>query len=287
MAVEFQVKGCRNEIASPDINRDRNDRESGFVGKVAIVTGASKIEPLGIGAATAIELAKRGLSWITITSTPESEERARAVATAVAKEGADVLWMGVDHKKTEDNIAVVKRTLEEFGEINYWVGNAGRMHLKPLLRETHEDIDSDIDLMLKSHMHLAKALVDECRRTKTLTRLEGIVFTGSVIGEIGSVGQIGYGTAKAGINGLVRNLYLELGGYGTRVNAVHPGFVATEMTQNLQNEQGEEFAKTRVALKRMAQPSEIAKTIAFLLSNDASYITGTSIKVDGGLKFFG
>lgn len=257
-----------------------------FVDKVAIITGASKIEPMGIGAATAIVLASRGLRAVTITSTPESESRARDAAERIIEEGAHVLWMGVDHRQTADNIEVVKTTFQRFGEVNYFVGNAGRMHIKPLLRESHQAIDDDIDLMLKAHVHIAKALVDECRRTRTLDKLHGIVLIGSIIGDLGSTGQIGYGTAKAGIDGLVRNLYLELGGNGTRVNAVHPGFVATEMTKDLQNERGEDFAQRRIALKRMAQPEEIAKTVAFLLGPDASYITGTSLIVDGGLKFF-
>ncbi|MBI2018746.1 SDR family oxidoreductase [Candidatus Daviesbacteria bacterium] len=258
-----------------------------FAGKVAIVTGASKLEPMGIGAATAIELARRGLRAVTITSTLESESRAKETAKRIAQEGTYVLWMGVDHRQTVDNIAVVEETVGKFGEVNYLVGNAGRMHIKPLLRETHEAIDDDLSLMLGAHAHMSKALIDICRRTKTLDRLHGIVFVGSVIGDLGSIGQIGYGTAKSGIDGLVRNLYLELGHYGTRVNAIHPGFVATEMTQALQGEQGEAFAQKRIVLGRMAQPEEIAKTVAFLLGPDASYITGTSLVVDGGLKFFG
>lgn len=242
---------------------------------------------MGIGAATAIELAKRGLKAVTITSTPESETRARETAKIITEEGTDVLWMGVDHRQTADNIAVVERTVERFGEINYLVGNAGRMHIRPLLKETHEAIDDDLDLMLGSHAHTAKAILDACKRTKTLEDLHSIVFVGSVIGELGSIGQIGYGTAKAGIDGLVRNLCLELGRYGTRVNAIHPGFVVTEMTRAQQNEQGEDFTKKRIALGRMAQPEEIAKTIRFLLSTDSSYITGASIVADGGLKFIG
>lgn len=161
------------------------------------------------------------------------------------------------------------------------------MHIKPLLRETHEAIDDDIALMLGAHAHTVKAILDICRRTKTLEKLESIVFMGSVIGEHGSIGQIGYGAAKAGIDGLVRNLFQELGRYGTRVNAIHPGFVATEMTMAQQGEQGADFAQKRIALGRMAKPEEIAKTVAFLLGPEASYISGTSLVVDGGLKFLG
>lgn len=258
-----------------------------FEGKVAIVTGASKINPMGIGAAIAIELATRGLRAITITSTPASEERAKAVVTRITELGTEVLWLGVDHGRTTDNIDVVEGTVKQFGEINFLVSNAGRMRIRPLLTETHDEIDTDLDLMLGAHAHLAKALLDTCRKAKILDRMKSIVLIGSVIGELGSIGQIGYGAAKAGINGLVRNLYLELGRYGTRVNAVHPGFVATEMTQKQQqDERGQEFTRTRIALERMAQPEEIAKVVAFLLGPDASYVTGTSLVVDGGLKFF-
>lgn len=289
MPVEFQVEPSRNALvqrlspAFPAPGTLGNE----FAGKVAIVTGASKTSPMGIGAATAIELAHRGLRAVTITSTPASQERARVAAERITKQGAGVLWMGVDHRQTEDNIAVVRRTFEEFGEVNYYVGNAGDMHIMPLLKETHQAIDGDIDLMLRAHVHLAKALADGCRRTRTLDRLHAIGLIGSVMKDLGGVGQIGYITAKAGIDGLVRSLYGELGGRGTRVFAVHPGFVATEMTAAKQNEEGAGFAQNRIALKRMGTPEEIAKTVAFLLGPDASYITGTSLVVDGGLKFFG
>lgn len=279
MSAEFQVEPSRNHLPPPSASLPFED-------KVAIVTGASKLNPIGIGAAVAIELARRGLRAVTITSTPNSESRAHETANIIAQQGTQVLWMGVDHRQVADNIAVVERTVAEFGEVNYFVGAAGRMHIKPLLRETHEAIDEDIALMLGSHAHIAKALVDVCRRTKTLDRLSGIVLVGSVIGELGSIGQIGYGTAKAGIDGLVRNLFQELGRYGTRVNAIHPGFIATEMTEKMQGEEGQEFAKNRIAMGRMGQAEEIAKTVAFLLGPDSSYITGASLVVDGGLKFF-
>lgn len=289
MPIEFQVNPSPAALARRESSSYPQPGILGneFAGKVAIVTGASRSNPMGIGAATALELARRGLKAVTITSTQESEERAKETAEKIAEEGTYVLWMGVDHRQTANNIVVVERTVETLGEVNYLVGNAGRMHIRPLLRETHEAIDDDLDLMLRAHVHMAKALIDICRRTKTLDRLQGVVFVGSVVGDLGSIGQIGYGTAKSGIDGLVRNLYLELGHYGIRVNAIHPGFVATEMTQALQGEQGADFAQKRIVLGRMARSEEIAKTIAFLLSPEASYITGTSLVVDGGLKFFG
>lgn len=255
-----------------------------FAGKVAIVTGASRSNPMGIGAATAIELGRQGLRAVTITSTLDSEEQARETAGKIATQGTEVLWLGVDHRLVADNQMVVRTTIERFGSLHLVVGAAGRRYDGLSVRLPEETWDSAIDLMLKGNQFLGASAMRASNRTKTL---EAIVYVGSIIGELGNLGQTSYAAAKAGLDGVVRSQSQEWGDKGVRVNVVHPGYVATEMTRDLVGKpEIKEMAKTRISLGRMAQPEEIANLIVFLLSPRASYITGCSYRIDGGIRQF-
>lgn len=286
MPAEFEVKAspaalARRESASyPQPGILGNE----FAGKVAIVTGASRSNPMGIGAATALELGRQGLKAVTITSTSDSEQQARDTAEKIAEQGTDVLWLAADHRQVSENQRVVATTLGRFGTLNLVVGAAGRRHDGISIKLSEETWDGAIGLMLKGNQFLGGQAMEQCLRSRSL---QAVVYIGSIIGEFGNKGQVSYAAAKAGLDGVVRSQSQEWGARGVRVNVVHPGFVATEMTSDLVgNPEVEQMAKTRISLGRMAQAEEIANFVAFLLSPKASYVTGGSFRVDGGIKPF-
>lgn len=261
--------------------------ESGKPGNLVIITGGNKMRPyMGIGPAVGIELARRGMDNIVITSTskPESIDQAYEAAQLMANEGARVVWMGVDHTNREDNIELVNATFERFRRVNYFVGNAGDMKLRMTFRADYAAIERDIALMLTANYQICKAIFEEARRTKTLDEFKAGVFSGSAVSRLSDGGQAGYAMAKAGLVGLANDLGSEFGKY-TRFNVAEFGFVRTQMTQKLhEDERGQDFAKQRIALGRIAEPEEAAKAVAFLLSPDASYITRSVLTVDGGIR---
>lgn len=288
MPIEFQVNPSfaaltqRESPYYPEPGTLGNE----FAGQVAIVTGASRSNPMGIGAACAIELARQGLRAVTITSTISSEQQARETAQIIADQGTRVLWLEVDHRQIAENQRVAKTTIERFGTLNLVVGAAGKRYDGISLRLREETWDGAIDLMLKGNQYLGAAAMEQSMRSKTL-ELKALVYVGSIIGEFGNKGQVSYAAAKAGLDGVVRSQSQEWGSRGVRVNVVHPGFVATEMTGDLVGKpEVEEMIKARISLGRMARAEEIAHLITFLLSPRASYITGGSFRIDGGIKPF-
>lgn len=293
MPAEFQKPPFPIALALRESASYPNPGELGneFAGKVAIVTGASRSNPMGIGAATAIELAKQGLRAVTITSTPDSEQKARETAEIIAEHGAEVLWLAADHRLVSENERVVKTTFDRFGYVNFVVGAAGKRYDGLSVRMKEENWDSAIDLMLKGNQFLGAKAMEQSMRTKTLDdpdkKLEGIVYLGSLVKYFGNPGQVTYAAAKAGLDGVGGTQSQEWGSRGVRVNVVHPGFVETEMTADLVSRPGfQEMIKTRTSLGRAAKPNEIANFIVFLLSPRAAYITGGSFRIDGGMKPF-
>lgn len=255
-----------------------------FAGKVAIITGASRSNPMGIGAATTIELAKQGLESVTITSTQESELHAKETAQQIAELGTNVLWLTADHRLVSETRRVIKATVGTFGRLNLVVGAAGKRYDGISLKLREETWNDAIDLMLKGNQYLGALAMEECMRTKTL---EAVVYVGSIIGQYGNKGQVSYAAAKSGLDGVVAVQSQEWGVRGVRVNVVHPGYVATEMTSDLQGRTDiDALVKNRISVGRMARADEIANFIAFLLSPRASYITGGSFRIDGGIKPF-
>lgn len=260
--------------------------KEGQPGNLVIITGGNKMEPyMGIGPAVGIELARRGMDNIVITSTtkPESEAQARKAAELMANEGAKVYWRAVDHTQRADNIALIEAIYEQFGNINYLVGNAGAVRLSPTFRVKYDQIDADVATMLMSNYHLCKTIAERNHKNGTPQEFKAAAFTGSIVAHESTGWQTGYAMAKAGLIGLVSDLGAEFGEH-TRFNVVEFGFIRTHATRRLhESPAGQEFAAKRVAVKRIGEPQEAAKVIAFLLSDDASYVNRAVLRADGGL----
>ena len=287
----LQLRNARLMHLTPGgLGRDFAPRNEGDPKKVGLITGAGTSNPMGIGLACALTLVRRGLDRVVITSTgstPEKIEQARQGAQMLAEEGAETLWLGVDHRLQEHNVAVVTRTFQEFGLINYFVGMAGRLRMVSVRRETVQNLREDIDLMLTANVEMTQVIFETAMRTKTINQVEAGVLGGSMMAHLVSGYQRGYAPAKAGLEGLASQLAGEFG-KRSRWNVVHTGYVRTEMTRELQKLDPEgELARERIAVGRIAEPQEIANAVAFLLSPQASYINGATIVVDGGMKLGG
>ena len=221
-----------------------------FEGKIAIVTGASQ----GIGASIAKELESKGATVVDL-SVPE----------------CDVTNVEVCENK-------VKEVFEKYGKIDILVNNAGITKDMLMLKMQKSDFDVVVNVNLGGTFNMTKAVMPYMMKA----RYGKIVNISSIIGIVGNAGQANYSASKAGIVGLTKSTARELGSRGINVNAIAPGYIQTAMTDNLPEEVKEDFNK-RIALKRMGQPEDIAKAVAFLASDEASYITGQVLVVDGGL----
>ncbi|WP_462378994.1 3-oxoacyl-ACP reductase FabG [Pseudomonas sp. Marseille-QA0892] len=240
-------------------------------GKVALVTGASR----GIGQAIALELGRKGA---VVIGTATSDSGAAAIAQTLEQHGIKGAGMTLDVSRDDSVSAVLERIQKEFGAPLILVNNAGITRDNLMLRMKDDEWFSVIDTNLNSMYRMTKAVL----RGMTKARWGRIVNIGSVVGAMGNVGQANYAAAKAGVEGYSRALARELGSRAVTVNTVAPGFIDTDMTREL----GEEHRAQLLAgipLDRLGQPEEIAKAVAFLASDDAGYITGATIPVNGGL----
>lgn len=241
-------------------------------GKVALVTGGTR----GIGRAIVLKLASAGAS-IAFTGQRESD--------ALRQTESDVLNLGVkckayisnasDYSLTQELISEVQK---EFGKIDILVNNAGITKDTLLMRMSEEQWDDVINVNLKSTFNFTKAVVPIMARQ----RQGSIVNISSIVGLNGNPGQANYSASKAGIIGLTKSVAKEMGARNIRVNAVAPGFIATEMTDALPQEVKDEYAK-RISLRRLGQGEDIANVVLFLASDLAGYVTGEVITVDGGM----
>lgn len=236
--------------------------------KVALVTGASR----GIGREIALQLAKEGFALALVQSRPSqaAEETLEAVC---ALSEASAYYCDVSDAQAFQE--VVRQVLEVYGRVDALINNAGITEDQLILRMKEEAFDRVIDVNLKGAFNGIQALT----RTMMKQRQGVIVNIGSVVGLSGNPGQANYSAAKAGLIGLTRSVAKELGGRNIRCNVVAPGFIETEMTQDL----GESPLKERIPLGRSGSAEEVAQVVAFLCSDKASYITGAVIAVDGGL----
>lgn len=241
-------------------------------GKTALVTGASR----GIGRAIALRLAAEGAS-VAINyagNTAKAEETKAAIEAAGGKAAlfqADVS----DSAQVEQMVAAVT---EAFGTIDILVNNAGITRDGLLMRMKEEDFDAVLDTNLKGIFHVTKA-VSKLMMKKRAGR---IVNMASVVGIMGNAGQTNYAAAKAGVIGFTKSAAREFAARGITVNAVAPGFIATDMTAAMP-EKAKEATLAAIPLRRMGEPEDVANAVAFLVSDQASYITGQVIKVDGGM----
>ena len=240
---------------------------------VAIVTGGSR----GIGAAICRRLAADGFD--VALSYRSGQEQAEAVAAACRESGAQALAVCADAGSSDDCAAFVSTVLATFGRVDALVNNAGITRDGLAMRMSDDQFDSVVSVNLKGAFVMARQVLPAMMKART----GRIVNISSVAGVYGNAGQANYSAAKAGLIGLTLSLSKEVGSRGITVNAVAPGFIETDMTAAL-NDKMREAVLPRIALGRFGNPEDVAGAVAFLVSEDASYLTGQTIVVSGGLS---
>ena len=241
-------------------------------GKKVLVTGASR----GIGRAIALEMAAEGAD--VAVNYAGSESAAKAVAAEIEAMGRKAMVVQADISSNEAATAMVEAVVKEFGRIDVLVNNAGITRDGLLMRMKEEDWDAVITTNLKGVFNCTKAVIKYMMKQKA----GHIVSISSVVGAVGNAGQANYVAAKAGVVGFTKAVAKEVASRGITVNAVAPGFIKTDMTAVL-NEKQVEGMLNNIPSKKLGEPSDIAKAVVFLASEDANYITGQTINVDGGM----
>ncbi|MFI3176049.1 MAG: 3-oxoacyl-[acyl-carrier-protein] reductase [Eubacteriales bacterium] len=241
--------------------------------KVAFITGGSR----GIGSAICMDHAKNG--YDIALNYAGNEAKAQETKAACEAYGVQVLLVQGDVSSDEAVSKMVANIVETFGGIHVLVNNAGITKDNLLMRMSEADFDAVVDTNLKGSYLCMKHVI----RTMMKQRYGRIVNMSSVVGIAGNAGQMNYAASKAGVIGMTKSLAKEVGSRGITVNAVAPGYIETDMTSGLLEEHKEAIA-THISLGRLGTPEDIAKTVSFLTSENASYITGQVIAVDGGMS---
>ncbi|QIM62386.1 3-oxoacyl-ACP reductase [Pasteurellaceae bacterium Orientalotternb1] len=236
--------------------------------KIALVTGATR----GIGRAIAEELVAKGAFVI---GTATSEKGAESISAYLGEKGKGLVLNVADEQSIEQVLAEIKA---QFGEIDILVNNAGITRDNLLMRMKDDEWFDIIQTNLTSVYRLSKAML----RSMMKKRYGRIITIGSVVGSSGNPGQTNYCAAKAGLVGFSKSLAKEVASRGITVNVVAPGFIATDMTEELTDEQKNAIL-SQIPAGQLGQAKDIAKAVAFLASEDAGYITGETIHVNGGL----
>ncbi len=239
--------------------------------KVTLVTGASR----GIGKGIAIELGKNGAIVI---GTATSEQGAQKISSYLAEEGITGKGMVLDVRSSESVDACLGEIVEEFGSVEILVNNAGVTRDTLLMRMKLDQWEEVYETNLRSVFLLSKA----CLRAMMKAKSGRIINISSVVGTTGNPGQANYASTKAGMAGFTKSLAREIANRGITVNCVAPGFINTDMTNELTEDQAKEILRG-IPMARMGDVGEIAKLVNFLASSDSSYITGQTIHINGGL----
>src|SRR5450830_145287 len=241
-----------------------------FEGQVALVTGASR----GIGAAIALELAKQGLKVIGTATTDEGA--AKIGQTLSAYSGCSGRTLNVCDAQAAE--ALIGEIVKEHGGLQVLVNNAGITRDNLAMRMKDDEWDAVLDTNLKAVFRMSRAVM----RTMMKQRYGRIINITSVVGASGNSGQANYAAAKAGVAGMTRALARELGSRSITVNCVAPGFIETDMTAELAEEQQKSLL-LQIPLGHLGQPADIAHAVAYLASPQASYVTGQELHVNGGM----
>ena len=243
-----------------------------FTGKNVLITGAAS----GIGKQLAITLAQYGLKvWINYRSRPKDADEVKA---EIESNGGEAAVIGFDVADEAAFIEGVKTIISSDGELSYLVNNAGITNDKLAIRMKKEDFSSVLDINLTS----AFVGCREVLKAMSKKRFGAIVNIASIVGETGNAGQVNYSASKGGLIAMTKSFAQEGSARGIRFNAVTPGFIATEMTDKLSDEIKESYT-AKIPLKRFGDPKDIAEAVAFLLSDSSAYITGETLKVNGGM----
>ena len=245
---------------------------SDFKDKIVLITGAGR----GIGRAIALELGKRGAT--VVVNFRSSEAEANAVLEEIKAAGGNGMVYKADVADADAVDEMIKTVTKEYGQLDVLVNNAGVTRDNVIMMLKPEDFDVVIDTNLRSAWLCCKAASRQMMRK----RAGRIINITSVVGIAGNGGQTNYSASKAGLIGLTKSLAKELASRNITVNAVAPGFIATDMTAEL-DAALKETAISHIPLGRMGEPEEVAKAVAFLASDDAGYITGQVLVVDGGM----
>ncbi len=243
-----------------------------FTGTNVLVTGASR----GIGAQIAKSLAGFGLKvWINYRSGAQAADKIKEEIEAA---GGCAAVVQADVTSEVEFLAAIKTIVDSDGELSYLVNNAGITKDKLALRMSVDDFNDVISANLTSSFIGCKAAL----KIMGKKRFGSVVNISSIVGEMGNAGQTNYAASKGGLNAMTKSFAKEAASRGIRYNAVTPGFIATNMTDELKDEVKDEYIRN-IPLKRFGNANEVAESVAFLLSDHSSYITGEILKVNGGL----
>jgi 3-oxoacyl-[acyl-carrier protein] reductase len=243
-----------------------------LTGKAALVTGASR----GIGREIALELARQGANVAVNYS--GSEAKANEVVDEIKALGREAFSIKCDVSNADEVSAMVKAAIDGFGKLDILVNNAGITRDNLLMRMKENEWDDVININLKGVFLCTKAVTRQMMKQ----RAGRIINIASIVGVSGNPGQANYVAAKAGVIGLTKTTAKELATRNITVNAIAPGFITTDMTDKLSEEVKAEMLK-QIPLARLGEPKDIAKVTAFIASDDASYMTGQTLHIDGGM----
>lgn len=240
-------------------------------GKIALVTGATR----GIGKAIALQLASQGAIVI---GTATSAAGAQAITSALSAVGNGGTGMVLNVSDSDSVSDTLKLIVETYGAPTILVNNAGITRDNLLMRMKNDEWDDVVNTNMSSIFRMAKG----CLRGMTKARWGRVINISSVVGSMGNMGQANYAAAKAGVEGFSRAMAREVASRNITVNSIAPGFIATDMTDALGEEQ-KEMLRTQIPLQRLGAPEDIAQLVGFLASDAGAYITGETIHVNGGM----